>query len=438
MTDDTPQTPDQNPDPETPSGGETPPAGETPSGGENPPAGETSSSGETPPEETPPAGENSSGGETPPEETPSGGETPPGETPRAEPRRLTRSGSDAVIGGVAGGLGRYFGIDPILFRIGFVVLTFIGAVGVLAYLILLAFVPSDGGQRPGGTSKAVAVIGAVVLGCALVTFLSPPLFVFGPGLLIVGLVGLAGFLLWRALGGSAGDDPARTIGRIALAALVAIAIAGAAVGVGLVAALGGGVVIAILAVVTGLALIGTAFVGGARWLIVPALALVLPLGIVSAAGIDLDGGVGDRDYRPATVAQVHDHYNLGIGSLIVDLRDVDLPKDQTTNVSVDVGLGEAVLYVPSDACVSSNVQIGVGGSDVLDRDNDGVDVDYVDDAPAPTGRPKVHIEADVGMGVIEVVREGYVRDQFAHDGDHFFNGRRTPGIRDFDGGTMCA
>ena len=56
-----------------------------------------------------------------------------------------------------------------------------------------------------------------------------------------------------------------------------------------------------LAVVAGLALVGTAFVGGARWLIVPALALVLPLGVVSAADIDLDGGVGDREYRPATM-----------------------------------------------------------------------------------------------------------------------------------------
>jgi phage shock protein PspC (stress-responsive transcriptional regulator) len=344
-----------------------------------------------------------------------------------------------VIGGVAGGLGRYFGIDPILFRIGFVVLTFIGAVGVLAYLILLAFVPSDGGQRPGGTSKAVAVAGAVVLGCVLVTFLSPPLFVFGPGLLVLGLVGLAGLLLWRALGGSTGGDPARTIGRLALAALIGVAVAGAAVGVGLAAALGGGVVIAVLAVVTGLALIGTAFVGGARWLIVPALALVLPLGIVSAAGIDLDGGVGDRDYRPATISQLRDRYELGIGSLIVDLRDVDLPKDQTTNLAVDVGLGEAVLYVPSDACVSSDVQIGVGGSDVLDRGNDGVDVNYFDDAPAPTGRPKLHIDADVGMGVIEVVREGYLRDQFSHDGQRYFNdGRSSDGIKDFDGGTMCA
>jgi phage shock protein PspC (stress-responsive transcriptional regulator) len=369
-------------------------------------------------------------------------ETPPqtpDEAPPAEPRRLTRSGSDSVIGGVAGGLGRYFGIDPILFRIGFVVLAFIGAVGVLAYLILLAFVPSDGSERTSGTRKAVAVAGAVVLGCLLVTFLSPRLFVFGPGLLILGLVGLAGVLLWRALGGSVDGDPGRTVGRIALAALIGVAVLGAGIGVGLLAALGGGVVIAILAVVTGLALIGTAFVGGARWLIVPALALVLPLGIVSAAGLKLDGGVGDRDYRPATVSQLQDDYKLGIGSLIVDLRDVDLPADQTTNLNVRVGLGEAVVYIPSDACVTSDVQIGVGGSDVLDRGNSGVDVNYVEQASAPTGRPTVHVDANIGMGVVEVVREGYLRDQFSHDGQEFFRGNRVGDrIQDFDGGTKCA
>jgi phage shock protein PspC (stress-responsive transcriptional regulator) len=355
--------------------------------------------------------------------------------PEAEPRRLKRSGSDAVIGGVASGLGRYFGVDPILFRIGFVVLAFIGAAGVLAYLALLAFVPSDGGQRQTGTAgKAVAVAGTIVLGCVLVTFLSPPLFFFGPGLLVLALVGLAGVLLWRALGGSVAGDPARTVGRLALAALIGVGILGAAVGVGLAAALGGGVVIAILAIVAGFALIGTAFVGGARWMIVPALALVLPLGVVAAAGIKLDGGVGDRDYRPATMAQVHDKYNLGIGSLIVDLRDVDLPQGKT-DLNVDVGLGEAVLYVPSDACVTSNVKVGVGASDVLDRDSDGADVHYVDDSSsAPSGRPEVHIDADVGVGVIEVVREGYLRDQFR--GDHYRGDK--PFGQDFDGGTMCA
>src|SRR5687768_8857400 len=70
----------------------------------------------------------------------------------AEPKRLTRSVSDAVIGGVGSGLGRYFGVDPLLFRIGFVVLTFAGGFGVLAYLLLLAFMPTDGSEKPGGTS----------------------------------------------------------------------------------------------------------------------------------------------------------------------------------------------------------------------------------------------------------------------------------------------
>jgi phage shock protein PspC (stress-responsive transcriptional regulator) len=356
-------------------------------------------------------------------------------TPEPEPRRLKRSGSDAVVGGVASGLGRYFGVDPILFRIGFVILAFVGAAGFLAYLALLAFVPSDGEERQGGTgTKALAIAGTVVLAICLVTFLSPPLFFFGPGLLVLALVGLAGVLLWRALGGGIAGDPGRTVGRIALAALIGVGIAGAAVGVGLAAALGGGVVIAILAVVAGFALIGTAFVGGARWLIVPALALVLPLGVVSAAGIDLHGGVGDRDYRPATMAQVRDHYDLGMGSLVVELRDVDLPRG-TTDLNVDVGLGKAVLFVPSDVCVTSKVDVGVGASDVLDRDNDGADVHYVDDSPAPVGRPELHIEADVGVGVIEVVREGYLSDQFR--GDHYRGGDRSVG-QDFDGGTMCA
>jgi PspC domain len=43
----------------------------------------------------------------------------PGDEPD-EPKRLTRSGAGAVIGGVGSGLGRYFGVDPLLFRIGFV------------------------------------------------------------------------------------------------------------------------------------------------------------------------------------------------------------------------------------------------------------------------------------------------------------------------------
>jgi phage shock protein PspC (stress-responsive transcriptional regulator) len=369
------------------------------------------------------------------DDTAAAGDTPPaGDAPPAgEPRKLTRSGADAVIGGVASGLGRYFNLDPLLFRIAFVVLSFAGGFGVLAYLLLLAFVPTDGAEKPGGTSKAAAVAGAVVLGVALVAFLGTPFFFFGPALLILAVVGLAGFLLWRGFGGDASDDPARTIGRIFLAALLAFAVAGAALGVGIATALGGGVVIASLAVVTGFVLIATAFVGGARWLIVPALALVLPLGVVAAADVDLDGGIGERDYHPTSVAQLRDEYEIGIGAIDLDLTDLDLPTGRT-NVDIDVGLGEAVIYVPRGACVTSDIDIGAGEADVFDRNNDGFDVSFDEAATPPAGRPQLHIHADAVAGAIEVVREGAEPD-FGEGRDRFFD--RADDVV-FEGGTGCA
>ena len=58
-------------------------------------------------------------------------------------KQLTRSSSNRHVGGVAGGLAEYFDVDPILFRVGFVVATLATGVGAIAYLGLLVFVPND-------------------------------------------------------------------------------------------------------------------------------------------------------------------------------------------------------------------------------------------------------------------------------------------------------
>jgi phage shock protein C len=58
-----------------------------------------------------------------------------------ETKRLYRSQDERMIGGVCGGLGEFFGIDPTLIRLLFVFGTLLGAQGVLAYLILLLIVP---------------------------------------------------------------------------------------------------------------------------------------------------------------------------------------------------------------------------------------------------------------------------------------------------------
>jgi phage shock protein PspC (stress-responsive transcriptional regulator) len=64
--------------------------------------------------------------------------SPPPPTTEQPPRRfgkLRRSGTDKMLGGVCGGLAEYSGIDPLLWRVGFVALTFMGP-GIFIYLLL--------------------------------------------------------------------------------------------------------------------------------------------------------------------------------------------------------------------------------------------------------------------------------------------------------------
>ena len=70
----------------------------------------------------------------------------------AASKRLFRNENDKLIGGVCSGLANYFGIDPILVRILFVVMAFAGA-GLLAYLILWIALPSSASAVIGGTRK---------------------------------------------------------------------------------------------------------------------------------------------------------------------------------------------------------------------------------------------------------------------------------------------
>ena len=65
-------------------------------------------------------------------------------TPDSSPKTLTRSTSDRWFGGVAGGIARYFDVDPVLTRVGFVVTTlFTGGAGIIAYLAMLVIMPSE-------------------------------------------------------------------------------------------------------------------------------------------------------------------------------------------------------------------------------------------------------------------------------------------------------
>jgi phage shock protein PspC (stress-responsive transcriptional regulator) len=69
-----------------------------------------------------------------------------------ETKRLYRSCKDKVLGGVAGGLGEYFSIDPVLIRIIFLLLLFTG-VGFLIYLVAWIVVPVEPGCEKNAKEK---------------------------------------------------------------------------------------------------------------------------------------------------------------------------------------------------------------------------------------------------------------------------------------------
>jgi hypothetical protein len=172
---------------------------------------------------------------------------------------------------------------------------------------------------------------------------------------------------------------------------------GAATGVGFIAAVGGGVAIAALSIFGGLMLVGAGLLGGPRWLILPVVVVVFPLAVVSAANIDLTGGVGHHKYDPQTVADLRPKYRIGIGQVDLDLRGMTLPAGRT-QVNLSVGMGEARIRVPAGACAATDAKIGVGAADIPERADEGADVRI----SRVNRRAQLVVKADVGVGHLQI------------------------------------
>lgn len=63
-------------------------------------------------------------------------------------RRLYAIESDKKVAGISAGLGHFFGIDPNIFRVLFVVSTLAGGVGLFIYIVLYFILPRSQMARP--------------------------------------------------------------------------------------------------------------------------------------------------------------------------------------------------------------------------------------------------------------------------------------------------
>ena len=87
----------------------------------------------------------------------------------ATPYLLRRSRQDRMIAGVCGGLGRYLGVDPVLLRIAFVVLTIAGGSGILIYIVAAIVIPAEKpGEELGPVHPRAGATGRILAGTALI------------------------------------------------------------------------------------------------------------------------------------------------------------------------------------------------------------------------------------------------------------------------------
>lgn len=114
-------------------------------------------------------------------------------------------------------------------------------------------------------------------------------------------------------------------------------------------------------------------------------------------------GIGDRTHTVATVGDLAPDYGLGMGSLTVDLRSLDLPEG-TTEVDVGLVMGELIVRVPDDVTVRGVGRAGMGDVEALDMSSGGIAPRLeFDDPGADPGRILV-LDLKVGLGRVEVSR----------------------------------
>ncbi|WP_182359228.1 PspC domain-containing protein [Tomitella gaofuii] len=116
-----------------------------------------------------------------------------------------------------------------------------------------------------------------------------------------------------------------------------------------------------------------------------------------AGSLDTDGGVGQREFRPTTLAQLQPEYQVGAGEILLDLRSLDLTADTTVDVRNNVGRVEVI--VPDTMRVDATCHTTVGDSTCLPE---------AAAAPRPgqpADSPVLTVNADSAIGEV-VVRHG--------------------------------
>jgi phage shock protein C len=91
--------------------------------------------------------------------------------------RLYRNQSNKVLAGVCSGIAEYLNIDPTIVRLVWILITFLGGAGIIAYILACIIIPvkpvagSDSTSQPGHNFTAVRIFGILFIGVGILILL---------------------------------------------------------------------------------------------------------------------------------------------------------------------------------------------------------------------------------------------------------------------------
>jgi phage shock protein PspC (stress-responsive transcriptional regulator) len=360
----------------------------------------------------------------------------------APPRRLVRADEGRWLGGVCAGLGRYFDVNPLVYRIAFAALALAGGTGLLLYLAAYLVIPAEDARESiavealqGHREHPWLLVGVGLLSFGALFLLSEARFWPGTGNLWLAATLGGGALVWwhvsnrdrapRPAAPAAEASTAETVPGVpppsaprplkpprkpSLFAPVLGALLAVAGLFGLLAVLDVYDIDVAVGLAVGVLLVGVAIAFGAMTqrrvggLVFLGLILLGAFTAAAATPVSVSSGVGEKIERPESAAELDRSYELGIGELNLDLGAVPLSPG-TTSVDASVGVGNLVITVPPNVALEIDAHAGIGEVDVLGRRDDGVDAQKtITVAGAIPDAPVLDVEADIGMGNIEVRR----------------------------------